>query len=255
MAALAETLALEGARLTEVLPALASWRRRERGRSLTADWRYRISWVPVADRRPAALSGTWLVVTGPAGADTAAACARALTGHGAATVLAEVSGRTRPTGALAERIGAAAPGRAWPGCCRCCLEQTRCRAVRRCRRPAATVALLQALGELPTAAAVDAHSGAVVPTGPRPPGTGPGVGPGPGRRAGTPGPLGRPGPTCRAAPRDPGGRCRGAVVRGTGVGSGGEDQVALRDTGVWPAAGAAPGRAPGAAGRRAAACW
>ncbi|HEV2634961.1 MAG TPA: SDR family NAD(P)-dependent oxidoreductase [Actinocrinis sp.] len=91
VAGLAETLALEGQRLEEVLPALASWRRRERGRTLTADWRYRITWAPLADPRPAALAGTWLVLTGSAAADTAAEYVRALTEHGADAVLAEIA--------------------------------------------------------------------------------------------------------------------------------------------------------------------
>ncbi|WP_037075679.1 type I polyketide synthase [Pseudonocardia spinosispora] len=95
VAGLADTLALDGQRLAGVLPALASWRRRERARSLTSDWRYRISWTPVAERRPAAPAGTWLVVTGTADPDLAAACARALTEHGADVVRAEVSSPDR----------------------------------------------------------------------------------------------------------------------------------------------------------------
>jgi len=90
VAGLADTLALEGQRLEGVLPALASWRRRERTRSRTEDWRYRISWTPVADRRSAALAGTWLVVTGPAGPDLLAGCAQALADHGADVVRAQV---------------------------------------------------------------------------------------------------------------------------------------------------------------------
>ena len=91
VAGLAETLALEGRRVEDVLPALASWRRRERYVSLTADWRYHITWVPVADQRAAELTGTWLIVTGRAGVDSAAECAMALIDHGAKVVLAEVS--------------------------------------------------------------------------------------------------------------------------------------------------------------------
>ena len=91
VAGLAETLALEGRRVEDVLPALASWRRRERYVSLTADWRYRITWVPVADQGAAELTGTWLVVTGRAGVDAAAECAMALIDHGAKVALAEVS--------------------------------------------------------------------------------------------------------------------------------------------------------------------
>ena len=61
--ALAEALAVDGRQsLQEVLPALAAWRRRERDRSVTDSWRYRVTWVPVPDPEPTVLSGTWLVV-------------------------------------------------------------------------------------------------------------------------------------------------------------------------------------------------
>ena len=149
VAGLAETLALEGRRLEEVLPALASWRRRERDRSLTADWRYRISWVPVADRRPAALTGTWLVVTGAAAADpAAAACVRALADHGADVVCAEVPPEDRE--ALAARLREAAGTRSLSGVLSLlALDETPL-----ADNPvvptglATTVGLIQALGEL-----------------------------------------------------------------------------------------------------------
>src|SRR4051794_29231157 len=61
---LADTLAVEDRdRLAGVLPALASWRRRERDRSATEGWRYRITWMPVTEPDRVALDGTWLVVT------------------------------------------------------------------------------------------------------------------------------------------------------------------------------------------------
>ncbi|MFE2700050.1 type I polyketide synthase, partial [Streptomyces mirabilis] len=47
---LAESLAGGDDRpIGEVLPVLASWRRREADRSVTAGWRYRASWVPVVE--------------------------------------------------------------------------------------------------------------------------------------------------------------------------------------------------------------
>jgi acyl transferase domain-containing protein len=54
---LSQALAVDGRQpLTEVLPALAAWRRRELDRSVTEGWRYRVGWVPVPDpdrrRRP-----------------------------------------------------------------------------------------------------------------------------------------------------------------------------------------------------------
>jgi acyl transferase domain-containing protein/acyl carrier protein len=73
---IAEVLEIEDQHyFDEVLPALASWRRRELDRSQTAGWRYKVTWAPVTETRPAALTGTWLVVTPaePVGPDIAAA--------------------------------------------------------------------------------------------------------------------------------------------------------------------------------------
>ncbi|HEV3295467.1 MAG TPA: beta-ketoacyl synthase N-terminal-like domain-containing protein, partial [Streptosporangiaceae bacterium] len=91
--ALAATLAVDDRRgLEQVVPALASWRRREQDRSVLGGWRYRVSWVPVPDRGPAGLSGTWLVVVpaGQADGQVAAGCVRALAAGGAQVVVAEV---------------------------------------------------------------------------------------------------------------------------------------------------------------------
>jgi hypothetical protein len=41
--------------------ALTTWRR-DRGESATADWLYRVTWMPAPDRVSGALSGTWLLV-------------------------------------------------------------------------------------------------------------------------------------------------------------------------------------------------
>jgi acyl transferase domain-containing protein/acyl carrier protein len=92
---LSQALAVDGRQpLAEVLPALASWRRREQDRSVTAGWRYRVSWTPVPDPSPGALTGTWLVVVpeGQAGADPAAACVRALGAAGAEVIVTEAAG-------------------------------------------------------------------------------------------------------------------------------------------------------------------
>ena len=93
---------------SEVLPALSSWRRRERDRSVTGSWRYRIGWAPVADSWSADLSGTWLVVVpdGQAGAALPAGCVRALAARGAEVIVTEAAaGADRAV--LAARIGQA----------------------------------------------------------------------------------------------------------------------------------------------------
>ncbi|MGN9788879.1 type I polyketide synthase [Nonomuraea sp. ZG12] len=109
---LSQALSVDGTTLGELVPALASWRRRERDESLTADWRYRVSWVPVRDPAPAALTGTWLVVvpSALAGGDLVSACARALSERGARVLFAEVAPGEVTRSGLAETIsGALAP--------------------------------------------------------------------------------------------------------------------------------------------------
>ena len=54
--------------LSDVLPALASWRRRHHDESTVDKWRYRIDWRPVTGTTTTRLSGRWLVVA-PEGAD------------------------------------------------------------------------------------------------------------------------------------------------------------------------------------------
>ena len=111
---LARTLAIHDERgLGELLPALSSWRRRERDRSVTSGWRYRVTWAPVTEPGSGLLSGRWLVIA-PAGAagDLTDASVRALTARGARVVLAEIATGETATGEidradLAGRITAA----------------------------------------------------------------------------------------------------------------------------------------------------
>ncbi|HEY2267306.1 MAG TPA: KR domain-containing protein, partial [Streptosporangiaceae bacterium] len=105
----------ERAQLDQVLPVLASWRRRERDRSLTGGWRYRVAWLPVPDPGAAVLSGTWLLVIPPglnAGLNTAPGedlgrwCERTLTARGAQVT--RLAAATREE--LAARIAAVPAG-------------------------------------------------------------------------------------------------------------------------------------------------
>ena len=106
---LSQTLALDGQRLREVLPGLAAWRRRERGESRVADWRYRITWAPVTLTGRATLSGTWLVVVpaGRPGPDRTEECVRALADRGARVVLAEIAEGEVDRQVLAGRVAEA----------------------------------------------------------------------------------------------------------------------------------------------------
>ncbi|MFI1539595.1 type I polyketide synthase, partial [Streptomyces anandii] len=84
---LAETLELPDKEpLGPVLPALSSWRRQSRDRSTVDGWRYRVTWKPLAEERPGRLTGTWLLVVPEAAAEGewAAAASRMLTERGAA---------------------------------------------------------------------------------------------------------------------------------------------------------------------------
>nr|WP_281403003.1 type I polyketide synthase [Streptosporangium becharense] len=111
----------DAAALGRLLPALSSWRRRMRERAAVDTWRYRVSWRPVADPPAAALTGTWLLAlpeagdaapvtgdaaphAGPAGAAHAAhaahaalveAVAEGLGRHGARVVPIRAAGRDR----------------------------------------------------------------------------------------------------------------------------------------------------------------
>jgi acyl transferase domain-containing protein len=103
---LADTLPVDGQQpFREILPALAAWRRREQDRSATGAWRYRITWAPVTETGPARLDGTWLVLTPAAEDELARACGRALETHGATVLLAAMD---QDQQAQAERAGLSA---------------------------------------------------------------------------------------------------------------------------------------------------
>ncbi|MFD0660979.1 acyltransferase domain-containing protein [Thermocatellispora tengchongensis] len=105
LAGLTGTLAVDPDKpFREVLPALASWRQRERGETVTAGWRYRISWPALPDPRPAPLTGTWLLVAAPAQRELAGACMSALDAAGADVVLVETAPGETGRQALADRL-------------------------------------------------------------------------------------------------------------------------------------------------------
>ncbi|GAA1004166.1 hypothetical protein GCM10009576_097480 [Streptomyces rhizosphaericus] len=68
--ALTTALQVDGsASLTEVLPALSSYRKGHRERSTVDGWRYQIAWTPVSELSERALTGTWMVMVPQAYAD------------------------------------------------------------------------------------------------------------------------------------------------------------------------------------------
>ncbi|MFE1914542.1 type I polyketide synthase, partial [Streptomyces anandii] len=54
--------------MSAVVPALSAWRRQRLEQSVVDGWRYRVVWRPVTERAAGVLSGTWLVVV-PAGCE------------------------------------------------------------------------------------------------------------------------------------------------------------------------------------------
>ncbi|TCP45033.1 acyl transferase domain-containing protein [Tamaricihabitans halophyticus] len=59
----ATDLGLPAELITELAPALRSWRTRQHAESTVNDWRYRAEWRPIADTRAQVPDGTWLLVT------------------------------------------------------------------------------------------------------------------------------------------------------------------------------------------------
>ncbi|QNP70789.1 SDR family NAD(P)-dependent oxidoreductase [Streptomyces roseirectus] len=84
--------------LSEVLPAMSSWRKARREKGAVDSWRYRVGWKPVSGASSPKLSGTWLVVGGAGDVEIL----DALSGAGADVVRLEVD----PVGV--EREGLAA---------------------------------------------------------------------------------------------------------------------------------------------------
>ncbi|UQX03803.1 type I polyketide synthase [Streptomyces sp. RerS4] len=84
LTSLASELAVaDDARFSDLVPALSAWRRQGQEQSEVDGWRYRVSWKPLADGGVGVrLSGVWLVVV-PAGGVDATAVVDALVGRGA----------------------------------------------------------------------------------------------------------------------------------------------------------------------------
>ncbi|WP_344641386.1 type I polyketide synthase, partial [Kitasatospora cystarginea] len=105
LASLTESLELaDDAPLSAVLPALSSWRRQRREQSTVDGWRYRITWQPMADLPAPVLSGTWLLVAPAEETPWAAAATEALARHGAEVRRLSVDAADLDREALSERL-------------------------------------------------------------------------------------------------------------------------------------------------------
>ncbi|MFI1386007.1 type I polyketide synthase [Embleya sp. NPDC020886] len=96
------------AELAPAIDSLAAWRDGRRLGATVDDWRYRVIWRPATDTRGARLDGTWLVVSAEDATDPtlAAQCVAALSAHGARVVQLPVIAADVDRGPLAERIAA-----------------------------------------------------------------------------------------------------------------------------------------------------
>ncbi|GHI01838.1 hypothetical protein Scel_01590 [Streptomyces cellostaticus] len=116
VAALAELVRADGlddaTPLSDLLPALTSWRQRSREEIPLDDWHYRITWMPLPGPAPGAAAGTWLLAV-PAGAgaeETAGRVARELTERGGRVVRCDVDTLHGDRTALAARLSDALAG-------------------------------------------------------------------------------------------------------------------------------------------------
>ncbi|CDR09743.1 Beta-ketoacyl synthase [Streptomyces iranensis] len=143
VAALAAELAVDpGLSLGEVLPALSSWRRQESVRSAVDGWRYRVTWKPVSERLgTGVLGGCWLVVVPAeaAGGAWAAGVVRMLAGRGVDVRVVESAAVDRA--GLADELRTAVVGGSVAGVFSLLAVESASGLLR-------TAALVQALGEV-----------------------------------------------------------------------------------------------------------
>ncbi|TDC75017.1 type I polyketide synthase, partial [Actinomadura sp. 7K507] len=114
--ALAAMLELNGSTqpleaLKPALPVLSSWHRRHRESSEVDSWCYRVTWKRLADPAVSALRGRWLLVAPQAGDPWQDACQEAMSGlAGAEIVRLEVDAGPLDRTALAERLTSLSDG-------------------------------------------------------------------------------------------------------------------------------------------------
>ncbi|WP_327682117.1 type I polyketide synthase [Kitasatospora sp. NBC_00458] len=101
VASLAADLRVDGEVLGEVIPALTSWRRRSADQAVVDGWRYRVEWRPLGEPAGGALSGVWVLVVPVSGAGEAADGVEAALTVGGARVVRVV------VGDVLDRVGVA----------------------------------------------------------------------------------------------------------------------------------------------------
>jgi acyl transferase domain-containing protein/acyl carrier protein len=147
LAGLAGTLDLAESTLDPVLPALSGWRRRHRSESEVDGWRYRVVWQPLPGAVSPVLSGTWLVVL-PADADDVVPAGLAAAGVRVVEVRLPAEGADRDR--VAARLRAVPDGEPVAGVLSLLATDERPHSPHSAQPTglASTVALVQALGDV-----------------------------------------------------------------------------------------------------------
>ncbi|WP_277682310.1 type I polyketide synthase [Saccharomonospora azurea] len=86
---LAATLDVDDATLAAVVPALSAWRKRRHEESALDQWRYRITWHSAPEPGAARLLGRWLLLAPSGGHELVSVLSGVLSEHGAEVVAAE----------------------------------------------------------------------------------------------------------------------------------------------------------------------
>nr|WP_307826926.1 SDR family NAD(P)-dependent oxidoreductase [Streptomyces pactum] len=173
---LAATLGVDGDReqLGAVLPALSSWRRQRRERSVIDSWRYTVGWKPVSGTAVPVLTGPWLLVVPAAdtGTELTVSLTRVLGERGARVVPLTVGAADTDRTRLTERLRTALADHPAPGGVLSLWGLDETPHGTRAVLPtgvAGTLALLQALGELEVTAPLWSVTRGAVSTGPADP--------------------------------------------------------------------------------------
>ncbi|MFI2779951.1 SDR family NAD(P)-dependent oxidoreductase, partial [Streptomyces sp. ALB3] len=92
--------------LASMLPALSQWHRNRSESLSVGSWRYRVTWKPVEQTPEPVLSGLWVLAVPAGSADepVVADCAASLRDHGASVVLLPVDGGTDDVTTIGERL-------------------------------------------------------------------------------------------------------------------------------------------------------
>ncbi|KOG76935.1 hypothetical protein ADK38_39640, partial [Streptomyces varsoviensis] len=174
----ADRLAVDPEPLDRVLPGLRAWRQRRADAEAIDSWRYRAQWQPLAEPPRRAPDGDWLVIT-PAGRtadDRVRGPLQALAALGVDVLPVELTADDVRRDALAAKLTAALAGRTPAGVLSLLAADARPHP----RHPALpggtalTVALVQALGDLRIIAPLWCATNGAVSTGPTDPVTDPG---------------------------------------------------------------------------------